>query len=82
MKDIILISSYDSGYCFSIMVNGKIIHKSDDEEENIADKVRSKYYHCFSSEFKEFCKKEFGTDKQIIVCEDGDIELLWNQENY
>lgn len=77
MKDIILISNYDSGYGFSIMIDGKIIHRSNTEEDNIADKVFREYnYYFCSHDFKEFCEKEFGENKQIIICDNGDIELL------
>lgn len=73
MKDLLIISIYDSGYGFSIMFNGEIIERTGvDEETNLADVFESKYndYH-----FHEWLKEKY-PDKKIIICENGDIEVL------
>lgn len=76
MKDIVIISIYDSGYGFSVMVDGivsspYIFHG---EKETVAD-ILYHIYNKFGSESGKEFKKMF-PNKQVILCEDGDIEIL------
>lgn len=78
MKDIVIISIYDSGYGFSVMVDNKIYYQSqikEDEtyeEDTLADLVKNSYHNY---NFEEWLKCKF-PNKKIIICEDGGIEVL------
>jgi len=75
MKDIVIISIYDSGYGFKVMVDGVVSSPyTCHQGKSIAD-VLLGVYHKFGYESGEEFKKMF-PDKQIIICEDGDIEVL------
>lgn len=74
MKDIIVVSIYDSGYGFNVMVDGVVSSPwTCHEGESIAD-VLHRIYNEFGWRSGGEFKKMF-PDKQIIVCEDGDIEV-------
>lgn len=77
MKDIVIISIYDLGYGgFSVMVDGIVSgpHDFDCEEKTIADVLYGVYREFGWKSGEEF-KKMF-PDKQVIICEDGSIDIL------
>lgn len=73
MKDIVIISIYEYGSIFKVMVDG-IVYSMRREKKTIAD-VLYDIYNAFGWESREEFKKMF-PDKKIIICEDGDIEVL------
>ena len=76
MKDIVIVSVYDGGYGFSVMADGIVSspHTFHGEKETVADVLYGIYKEFGWESGKEF-KKMF-PNKQIIVCEDGGIEVL------
>jgi len=76
MKDIVVISIYDTGYGFNVMVDGIVSSPFvfHGEKETIAD-VLYRIYMKFGWESGKEFKKMF-PNKQIIICEDGGIEIL------
>ena len=82
MNDLVVISAYDSGVGFSVMVNGTIYYKAEMvdgvwEEDTLADEVRRHYYSYCDREkpFKDWLREKFG-NTNIILCEDGNIQIL------
>lgn len=78
MKDLVIISIYDSGFGgFSIMINGKVIEPKDEYDigkPTLANKIKELYQN-ETDKFEEYLKKKF-KNKTIIICNDGDIEVL------
>ena len=74
----VIISIYDSGYYLSIMVDGKIIGPKtyDFEKDTLADIVDKAYYR--EDDFDKWLKNKF-KNKDIIICEDGDIRVIKNK---
>lgn len=69
LDNIVVISSYDNGYEFSILENGTIHKRLDGHRhETLIDAYSYIYNH---SKLKEIFP-----NKTIIVCEDGDIEVI------
>lgn len=78
MKDIVIISIYDLGYGgFSVMVDGVVYGQRvfDNEKETVADALYDVYKEFGSEKSEEEFKKMF-PDKQVIICEDGCINVL------
>ena len=77
MNDLVVISAYDSGVGFSVMVNGTIYEPSVWEGDTLADEVRRHYYSYCDREipFKDWLQEKFG-NTNIILCEDGNIQIL------
>lgn len=79
--NIIIISTRDKGFEFTIYANGEIIRKAmvvDGvmPDRTLADVAMSIYYDKQREGFfQEWCKKTFG-DVPVVVCEDGDIRFL------
>ena len=82
MKDWIIISWYEGGYCGSISIDGEI--KYGDEIERIEDKTNP-YKHIWDAYLGDFygyahrrlleeLKEKY--HKNILICEDGCIEIV------
>ena len=71
MKDIVIISIYDSFYYASIMIDGKVIEK--EEKDRLLFEIENIYYN---NDFEEGIKEKF-KDKTIIICENGGVDVLW-----
>ena len=67
-KGTLIISIYDSGYGFSIMLNGKIYLM----ESKVANRIWKVYRKNSLSTFYEFLKGNYPC-YHIIICENGDI---------
>lgn len=70
MKDIVIISIYDSFYYASIMIDGKVIEK--EEKDRLLFEIENIYYN---NDFEEGIKEKF-KDKTIIICENGGVDVL------
>ena len=75
VKDAVVVSIYDSGYGFNVMVDGVVSSPHTCHQgKSIADVLFS-VYNEFGWKSGEEIKRMF-PDKRIIICEDGDIEVL------
>lgn len=75
MKDIVIISIYEGGYGFSVMVDGVVSSPHHCNEKETMGDVLYHVYDEFDPESGEKVKKMF-PGKQVIVCADGGIEVL------
>lgn len=74
INDIVIISIYDGGWNFHVMVDGIVYFPRHYSEKNIANVLYAVYKE-FGSESGEEFKRMF-QDKQVIICEDGCINVL------
>lgn len=82
MKDIVIISIYDT-LIYSVLLDGKVYESHDryerekSGEKNVADEIDDIYAKANwqSGKYKKAFKKKF-PNKQVILCENGDIEVL------
>lgn len=75
MKDLVVVSIYDGGYGFNVMVDGVVSSPHHCNEKETMGDVLYHVYNEFGWKSGEEFKKMF-PDKQIIICEDGGIEIL------
>ena len=82
MKDIVVISIYDSAISLSVLLNGRVYEAHDrfereDGEQNVADEIEDIYAkeNWQIGKCKKAFKKKF-PNKQVILCQDGGIEVL------
>lgn len=71
----LIISIYDSGYGFSVCVNGKVLHKYDEVGWSINKEIEP-YWDIFNNlnnYEEEFAKLDFDL---IVLCEDGATNIL------
>ena len=75
----LIVSIYDSGYGFSICDNGNYIPKfkitkiSCEEYKWYDELIESAFYHKL--------KKKYNDYDLIVVCEDGEVEVLVDRTN-
>ena len=86
-NDILVISNYDSACWFSIMIDGYIIDRDELDDNGYAHKrfpkgLRNKAklilrHYTFDKvdDFKKYVLENYFQYKQIIFCEDGNIEV-------
>ena len=74
----VIISIYDGGWGFSIMIDNKIIRPKDFDfdKDTMADIVKKAYR--LEDNFDKWLKDKF-KNKDIIICEDGDIRVIKNK---
>lgn len=69
MENMVIFSTYDGGYCCSIMVKGEMLEYRCDEFNEI-----NKKYGCYGNEgFVTFIFERYKCD--LLICEDGGIEF-------
>jgi len=73
MKDLVIISDYDYACQFSVMIDEKVYNTSN--RSAIFDEILTEYRYMYENEFKKWLKEKF-KNKTIIICEDGNIEVL------
>lgn len=73
MKDLVIISIYDCGCWFSVIIDEKVYNTNN--RSDLFDEILSAYHNDYTSDFKEYLKEKF-KNKNIILCEDGDIEVI------
>ena len=83
MKDIVIISIYDSAIGLSVLLDGKVyethdrFERANGGEENVADEIDDIFAKAaWESERCKNAFKEKFPNKQVILCEDGGIEIL------
>lgn len=83
MKDWIIISWYDSGYCYSISIDGKVMRRNEieDIEDYKKEDIESiRVYIDIRDMYDEYDvdgikKIQTKYHKNVLVCEDGGIEF-------
>lgn len=73
MKDLVIISIYDYGCWFSVMIDDEIYNANNRNE--LFDKIVQVYTEFLTNDFKKWIKNKF-KNKTVIICEDGDIEVI------
>ena len=72
LENIVVISNYDGGYYYSIMINGIIYGRFG----NIPQDVKNVMDNALDNLYDNSKLKEIFPNKTIIVCEDGGIEVI------
>ena len=75
----LIVSIYDSGYGFSVCDNGKYIPKFKVTKASCEE--YKWYYELIEPVFYYKLKKKYSDYDLIIVCEDGEVEVLVDKIN-
>ena len=77
MDNIIIVSIYDSGWGFSVMLDNKIHegHFFSEDDSKIYTSFRKAYHRiCSQKKFVRWIRRKYPQQK-IIICEDGNIQI-------
>lgn len=77
MKDWIIISCYDSGYAYSISINGEIKDRSEIEAiKNMANPYKDIWQIYDNWSYDDIIRKiQEKYHKNILICDDGNIRF-------
>lgn len=78
MKNTLIISYYDSGYCWSVNLEGKKSCRYNDLISSIIDKYEQTIG---GNKFAEYIFENYPNINNIIICENGSIEVFDRFEN-
>ena len=68
----VIVSIYDSGYGFMLCDNGECRYRELENEEDYTEE----YYAYLNGHFREWLLNRFKDYDLIVVCEDGNVEVL------
>lgn len=74
IKDLVIVSIYDGGYCFSVYDDGVTIRRYEGGGP-LLDEVMQAYSIPYTNEWYKWLKERF-PNKIIVICEDGNIEIV------
>lgn len=73
MKNTLIISYYDSGYCWSVNLEGKESCRYNDLISSIIDKYEQ---IIGENKFAEYIFENYPNINNIIICDNGSIEVF------